>query len=55
MACCNCFCMVGCTNLLPDHFVEKTGPNDPKILFLVKGEKKSLNGIGHVIGDEKYE
>ena len=55
MACSNCFGVVGCTNSLLDHFVEKVGPNDPKILSLVKREKKWLNDVGHVIGEEKYE
>ena len=35
--------------------MEKAGPSEPKILFLVKSEKKCLIGIGHVIEDEKYE
>ena len=45
--------MVGCAKLLPDQFFEKAGPNDPKILSLVKTEKKCVNDVGHVIGDEK--
>ena len=35
--------------------MEKAGPNESKILFLVKGEKKCLMGITQVIGDEKYK
>ena len=35
--------------------MEKAGPNEPKILSLVKSEKKCLMDIGQVIGDEKYE
>ena len=55
IACCNCSFVVGCASPLPDHCVEKTGPSEPKILSLVKGEKKCLMGVGQVIGDEKYE
>ena len=55
MVCSSCFGVVGCAIPLPDHFVEKVGPNDPKILSLVKGEKKCLNCVGQVIGNEKYE
>ena len=35
--------------------MEKVRPSEPKNLSLVKGEKKCLMDIGHVIGDEKYE
>ena len=55
IACCSWSFVVGCASPLPDHCVEKAGPSESKILSLVKGEKKSLMGIGHVIGDEKYE
>ena len=55
IAYCSWSCVVGCASPLPNHCVEKARPNEPKILFLVKGEKKCLRDIGEVIGDEKYE
>ena len=55
IACCNCSFVVGCASPLPDHCVEKAGPSEPKILSLLKGEKKCLRGVGQVIGNEKYE
>ena len=55
MAYCNYLHVVGCVNPLSDHFVENASLNDPKFLSLVKGEKKCIIDIGHVIGDEKYE
>ena len=55
IACCSCSFVVGCASPLPDHCIEKTRLSQPKILSLVKGEKKCLMGIGQVIGDEKYE
>ena len=42
--------MVGCASPLPNHCVEKVGPNELKILSLAKGEKKCLRDIGQVIG-----
>ena len=55
MACCNCSGVVRYVSLLPNHFVEKAGPNEPKILSLVKGENLFLKDVGHLVGDEKYE
>ena len=55
IACCNWSFVVGCASLLLDHCVENGGPNEPKILSLVKGEQKCLMDIGQIIRDEKYE
>ena len=39
IACCSKFCIVGCAGSFLNHFVEKAGPIDPKILPLLKSEK----------------
>ena len=37
IACCSWSFVVGCASQLLDHCVEKVGPNELKILSLVKG------------------
>ena len=44
IACCSWFFVVRYTSPLLDHCV--AGPNEPKILSLVKSEKKCLMGMG---------
>ena len=53
IACCSRTEVVGCANPLPDHFVKKIEPTNPKILSFGNGEKKLLKFSEHVTGDEK--